>query len=59
LSQFITPVAIPSFGIAGPVDVMMANILNAHDVLRDISALPFLLPFSFLLNSISAGVYLN
>ena len=59
LSQFIKPVALPSFGIAVPIDVMMANILNAHDVLGDISALPFLVPFSFLLNTISAGVYLN
>jgi len=59
LSQIIPPIALPSFGIAGPVDVMMANILNARDVLGDISALPCLLPFSFLLNSINAGVYLN
>jgi hypothetical protein len=59
LSQIITPVALASFGVAGPVDVMMANILNAHDVLGDISALPVLLPFSFLLNSINAGIYLN
>lgn len=59
MSQIVTPAALPSFGIAGLVDVMMTNILNARDVLGDISALPFLLPFSFLLNSINAGVYLN
>jgi hypothetical protein len=59
LSQIITPVAVPSVGIAGLVDMMMANILNAHDVLSDISALPFLLPLCFLTNPINAGVYLN
>jgi len=59
LTQIIPPVALPSLGIAGPVDVTMANVLNARDMFGDITALPFLLPFSFLLNFINAGVYLN
>jgi hypothetical protein len=45
LSQIITPVALPSFGISGPVDVMLANTVNAHDVLGATSALPFLASF--------------